>query len=232
MNTIDPLANWRKRLAGEPVPTSEGHPEPGYYRLRKKWNHTNEHWWTAAAYFTGEGGQLIGVLGDRDMTPHEIGDLWTYLCQYPIPDDLYFKFEDRWEVPDEEWPRGLIGEPKRPKWGRPPLDPLERIIGRNHNAPPEVLPHIEHAEAIDAAIGATLKHVTNSVEAAVALGSKNRIAELRLQAEKAGKSRYEPLYRAYKSKRSGPRSSPAPRQQNGRFIPRLRAGARASGNGC
>jgi hypothetical protein len=56
----------------------------------------------------------------------------------------------------------------------------------------------DHAIGIDTAIGAALKKVTNETEAAQALGSKNRIAELRLAAEKAGKALYDPPFREYK----------------------------------
>jgi hypothetical protein len=61
----------------------------------------------------------------------------------------------------------------------------------------EIAPDKAHAAAIDAAIGAALKTVTSAAEDAQASGSKNRIAELRLAADKAGKSLYEPIYRQY-----------------------------------
>ena len=47
-------------------------------------------------------------------------------------------------------------------------------------------------------MSAAIKAVTNETEAAQALGSKNRIAELRLAADKAGKAFYDPPYREYK----------------------------------
>lgn len=74
-------------------------------------------------------------------------------------------------------------------------------LGDNQPTPPPVVeeePHVIHAREIDAAIAATVKAVTTDDEASLALGAKNRIAELRLKAEKVGKSLYEPPFREYK----------------------------------
>lgn len=71
-------------------------------------------------------------------------------------------------------------------------------IGLGHNKPPVVEPHIEHSEAIDNAVRAAqdLK-ATDEATAAVLLGAKNRLAELRIAADKAGHKIYDPLRAVY-----------------------------------
>lgn len=221
------LDNWRKRLAGEKIPTYEADPDVGYYRLRFKDITTNVVAWTPVAYFVDDG-ELVGVVGDRNMTEKEVGDSWTFVCQYPIPEEVYFAMDGRKEVPNEEWPAGLLGEPKRPPFankaaGSPvtTLSPLgqriadwvpeekeipavNRTVARSDNQPPEEeekLPlHVQHKTAIEAAIGAAPKAVpATAEECALVEGSKNRIAELRLKADKDGKAIYEPIYRQYKA---------------------------------
>jgi hypothetical protein len=77
-----------------------------------------------------------------------------------------------------------------------------REVNPNHNQPPaeEVIPpEVQHAQAIDNAIGAAPETVTSEAEAAIAAGSMNRIAELRLAADKAGKEIYQPIFASYKA---------------------------------
>lgn len=219
------LDNWRKRLAGEDIPTYEADPDIGYYRKRAKDIKTNVVTWLPVAYFIAEG-QLVGVIGPRDMTENEVGDLWTFVVQYPIPEEVYFA-ADAWCTTDPtcttfEWPAGLRGEPKRPPFaskaeGAPvtTLSPLgqrianwvpeenavpaaNREVARSDNAPPEVPLVEQHQTAINNAIAAAPKQVpTTAEQCALVEGSKNRIAELRLAADKAGKAIYDPIYRQY-----------------------------------
>lgn len=169
--------------------------------------------WIPVSYFMIDG-KLVGSIGaagaGRDMTDQEIGDeeLWSYVVSNPIPYEWYSVVADHgdpWPDSDEAVAKQRLAEievhpgPER----LPPLDPIERIIGRADNAPPELLPEVEHATVIDNAIGAAedLMKVTTEEEAAQALGSKNRIAELRLKASKVGKAKYEPLHAAYVAER-------------------------------
>lgn len=204
----DIFDNWRKRLAGEKVPTHDGDPEPGFYRLRKKDAATNEVWWTPVAYFPGEGGELVGVIGDRNMNDREVTDLWTYVCGYPIPEDVYFKFDGMVEVPNAGWPAGLLGAPKREpfanaKNGNAPfnISPEREVIGGNNPpAEEEKPPHERYREQMNNAIAAAPKAVPKTAdELAVLEGSKNRIAELRLAADRDGKTIYEPIFRQYQA---------------------------------
>jgi hypothetical protein len=216
------LDNWRKRLAGEKILTHEGDPDIGFYRKRTKDITTNVITWEPVAYFIADS-KLCGVIGDRDMTPNEVGDLWTFVCQYPIPEEVFFA-ADAWTVTGNsepfQWPPGLLGEPKRPPFasigvtskpnGRSvsatvvdDIPAANREVLRSDNLPPPERPLElveQHKEAIEAAIGAAPKVVpTTAEEAALAEGSKNRIAELRLAADKAGRAIYDPIYRQYKA---------------------------------
>lgn len=160
--------------------------------------------WEAVAYFIDRG-KLCGVIGDRDMAINEVTDegLWSWVVSNPISEEVYRAVER-----GEPWPefandmRAPIQDGIINAIAKEEISPvLDRIIDRSHNQPAEeVLPlDVQHATAIDAAIGAALKKVTSETEAAQAAGSMNRIAELRLANDKAGKAKYEPMYREYQA---------------------------------
>ena len=94
-------------------------------------------------------------------------------------------------------PKGARLGPTSPPADAVPEPPTRDRDGGSDNAEPDEPLDVQHATAIDNAIAAALKKVTSEAEAAQALGSKNRIAELRLLADKAGKAIYEPIYRTY-----------------------------------
>lgn len=193
--------NWKKRLAGEKVPTHDGDPDAGFYRKpirssRQEGNHIIG-WEPVAYFYATHEGRMVGVIGSRDMTDNEVTDLWTYCCAYPIPELVYRNVAED----GQPWPEGLIGEPKRKPAatngnGVPAAD---RAVTTTDNAPPVDDRPLDqqHKDAIDAAIAAPVTPVTSDDEDALAQGRKNRIAELRLAADKAGKAIYEPIYRAY-----------------------------------
>lgn len=205
--------NWRKRLEIAKLPTVAQrraaltqarllNMEPtildeGYYRKaisEKRDGKTVIIDYVPLAIFV-DGSGLCGVLGNRDLSTAELADVWTWIS--PISYELYQAVAER----GEKWPDLMtVGELYAEVSGhpQPPLDAIERIIGRDHNEPPEVLPEVAHAQAIDAAIGAAPTAVASEQGAALALGSKNRLAELRLAADKAGKALYQPPYAEYK----------------------------------
>lgn len=179
--------------------------------------------WIPVAYYVYEG-KLEGVIGagdqSRNMTDFELGDeqLWSYVVSNPISYETYQAVVER----GEPWPESLglpsamvraLDEGARmiPYREGGPADILvefaskeqkeevTREITKTHNNPPEVLPEVAHAEAIDSAIGAAPKAVSSDAEANLAAGSKNRIAELRLAADKFGRAIYDPLFRAYQA---------------------------------
>jgi hypothetical protein len=189
---------WQARLRGEKVLT---HPQPdeedeGYYRtlmtepgVNAKTGQRNGKtipvmWGKPVAYYMVES-QLIGVIGDRDMTENEVNDLWTYVCRYPISEELYRDVAENGKT----WPD------LPPKAAEIPA--ADRDVAKADNEAPQDPLDVQHATAIDAAIGAAPTSVKSGAEADVALGSKYRIGELRLAADKAGKAIYEPMYRIY-----------------------------------
>lgn len=218
--------NWRRRLEIAKLPTvaarraaisklginfsQPGEADEGYYRkpLTVKDPSGNGKsiitGWVPVAYYMYQG-ELTGDIGGQPMSQHDVADeqLWSWVVSHPIEYEVYEAVVGRREPWPDLGPNGktdvFYANPMQEP--EPPLDPIERIVGRDHNAPPEVLPEVEHAQAIDNAIGAAPSKVTSEEEASIAAGSMNRIAELRLKAAKAGEARYKPLHAAYVAER-------------------------------
>ena len=197
---------WRKRLAGEKVVayTAPDLDDEGYYRkplVEPKLGpdcKTNGQkriiGWVPVAYFIDRG-KLCGVIGDRDMAINEVADegLWSWVVSNPISEELFRAVSER----GDPWP-DLSLQDTGSLYAEASGHPQHRVIERDHNNPPENLPEIAAAEAVDNAIGVAKDFVIGSdAEAAQALGIKNRLAELRLAADKKGKSIYEPLHAIY-----------------------------------
>lgn len=195
------FAKWRDRLAGKKVPT---HTQPdendeGYYRIPKREKQSNAKTgqpngqskivgWTPVAYFL-DGKDLVGTIGGRDMTANELVDYWTYCCAFPISYEMYVAVAEK----GEPWP-DLQAAPADT------VPASNRDVATTDNQPPaeEVPLGKRLGDGIDAAIGAAPTAVTTEAEAALALGSKNRLAELRLEADREGKALYEPIFKEYK----------------------------------
>lgn len=183
----DGYAFWRSALAGENPKMFVDQCELGFYRkaLKErdaKGNNKRVGWIPVAIFMDGD--VMTARVGMRDVIGDELNELWSYIAGQPISEETYRAVAER----DEAWPDAIAAIPA-----------ANRSVAQDDNAAPEVLTDKDHAAAIDSAIGAALKTVTSETEAAQALGSKNRIAELRLAAEKAGKALYEPPFREYKS---------------------------------
>jgi len=211
---------WRKRLEIAKLPTVAerrkaiellkiNHSMPdaedeGYYRkpiTKKKLGadgktngQTEIIGWEPVAYFMHRG-ILCGVIGDRDMAINEVTDegLWSWVVSHPVELEVYRAVER-----GEPWPDLKLQQEVEELLA--PIPAANREVSKSDNQPPaeEVPLHVQHATGIDNAIAAALTKVTSEAEAAQAAGSENRIAELRLKADKAGKAIYQPLYKAYK----------------------------------
>lgn len=201
--------NWKARLAGATVMTHDGDPDVGFYRKpiradRKDGNHIIG--WTPVAYFM-DGGAMVGVIGDRDMTGNEFTDLWTYVCAYPIPEEVYRDIEA-----GKEWPDGLIGEPKRSRAAvakakeaannavaEEALPPAAdgRQITKTDNQPPEEVPLIDQIRERVAnfkTLAEGFKTIDSDEKSTEAAGTRNLINEVKNQAEK----HKEVLFRPHK----------------------------------
>ena len=187
-------SKWKARLAGEKVPTftEPDENDVGCYRLpikERKQNAKGENngQWKTVGYKPVLLGVMDGVLccqiGDAVVSDDVRNDSWTSFVRHPIT-------EDAWKAVQrgEPWP-------DLPAFDAVPA--ADREVTAADNTELEQPLDVQHATAVDNAIAAAIKTVTNETEAAQALGSKNRIAELRLAADKAGKAIYEPIYRQY-----------------------------------
>jgi len=167
-----------------------------------------------------EGDTIVGVKGvdveQHDMRSTEIIDQWTWFCAHPITYELYKGVAEE----GEEWPDlAMLDGAKITTTDDPDVVEVKfksteqkaaviaaipaanREVSKTDNAPQDEEPlplDVQHATAIDNAIAAAIKAVTNEAEAAQAAGSKNRIAELRLAATRIGEGFFKPPYNEYK----------------------------------
>lgn len=190
---------WQARLRGEKVMTflQPDAWDEGYYRRPHLERKPNGQWkilgYTAVSYFM-DGNQLVGIIGDREMTEQEIGDetLWSYVVSNPIPYEWYQAVAER----GEEWP-------DKEKWTSivPPVETAAAPSAETTDKPAE--PAKERHEVLAASIRAEIekapKTVASAEDDAKAVGAKNRIAELRLAATKEGETLYKPIYERYKA---------------------------------
>lgn len=205
--------NWKKKQAGETVTiyTEPTHDDEGYYRIpvtEAKLNaagKTNGQrrviGWRPVAYFLN-GGTLCGVVDERDMTDEEVVSLWQWCCNRTISEELYRAIAERGERwPDLHPPVGTAMTRLADTLGdiAEITNPNREAIGGN-NPPDDTPPDVAHAEAINNAVRAARDlQATDEVSAGILLGSMNRIAELRLTADKAGHAIYDPLHAVYKA---------------------------------
>lgn len=192
---------WKALLAGEKGwQAFSDSPCAGFWRkpvIQRDQNGNNKRvGWTPVAIFR-DGETMVGRVGNEDMTGDSLSTVWTHCLKHPITEEVWRAVAER----GEPWPDMINPDNYAPALeNRPALGQIpaaNRDVSKADNAQPELSPEQEWAADIDAAIGAALKTVTNEVEAAQALGSKNRIAELRLSCDKAGRSIYEPMHAAY-----------------------------------
>jgi hypothetical protein len=143
-------------------------------------------------------GELTAIIGDQTVRGSDLHHKFLWFVSFPISRDWYVGVTQKgqpWQWPDAPKEVIAIRDQNVPI----PVPAANREVEKTDNIEPEVAPEVEHATGIDNAISAALKKVANETEAAQALGSKNRIAELRLAADKAGKALYQPLYQQYQS---------------------------------
>lgn len=179
---------WKDALAGKNPKCFVDFPSCGFYRKgvyerNLKGNNKRVGWLPVAIFMDGEA--MIGRVGSRDVTGDALNDLWSSVAGNPISEETYRAVAERGEsFPDTQ----------------PMVPAANREVTASDNADPQDDTPIDqqHATAIDNAISAAIEKVTTEAEAAQALGSKNRIAELRLAADKQGKLFYEPPYNEYK----------------------------------
>lgn len=185
---IDKTRTWHDNcLNGIVGPRYALEPAEGEYRIKRK-NRREKTQTLHAVYFwydrTAEGAPMRCHVDGKDVSKEAALGIWEYCgAKNCISGDVYWAFLEtgKWIDIDAD----------------AVLPASNRDVTSADNSPPKTLSADDHAEGIDAAIGAALKKVTTETEAAQALGSKNRLAELRLAADKAGKALYQPPYQEY-----------------------------------
>jgi hypothetical protein len=196
---------WQARLEGKKVKTflQPDAEDEGYYRRPQMERQPNGRWkvlgYTAVAYFL-DGNDLVGIIGDRDMTPDEVTDetLWSYVSSNPISHDWFVAVaENGMEWPDKEKWTSIV----------PPVrlsdnQPLPNEQSGDAPAEPEK-PKLERHEELAAAIRAEIERAPKTVASveddAKAVGAKNKLAELRLAATKEGEALYKPIHAQYQA---------------------------------
>jgi hypothetical protein len=183
----DDYTYYTQAVAGQKPPMYVDHPQAGFYRKPVKKRDANGNakrvGWDAVNIFTHEGA-LVAVIGQNEITITDrdrINEIWSHVAGNPVG--------------AMEWAEVMEqGLPWREFRGVPASD---RDVTAGDNGEPEVDPIEEYATKIKNAADASPKTVTNAEEAATAAGSMNRIAELRLDCDKAGKASYQPLHVIY-----------------------------------
>lgn len=190
--------NWQARLAGKEVKTflQPGLDDEGYYRkpvtemVLDKTGKTNGQrriiGWIPVAYFVDNLTPTVlrGLtgIGDhmRDMRDDEVGseELWSWVCRNPITYETYKSVAEE-------------GEP----WPDLPKD-VPTVLATD-NAPAKVKTRQDYIDGIRATVASAPKTIATKEDVEAAGGIKNRLAELRLEADKVGKAIYQPLHAAY-----------------------------------
>lgn len=194
-----PYDKWKARLAGQKVvafltPTTD---DEGYYRKPLGEKLPNGRFkvtgYVPVAFFA-ENGLLQGLIGAngnmREMTREEIEDesLWSYLVGNPISYHIYKAVAEH----GAPWP-----DFEKPETNGKVLSENVGSTGQEETKEPATP---EEFKALIQAIvdGAKDAKVESNDDCAIIAGTNNRLAELRLAADKTGKAQYEPPFREYK----------------------------------
>lgn len=169
---------WQNALKGERGPIDADNPRSGFYRSKAK----DKSLHAVAIWYDSNTNELRYQQDGRDVDDLRARERWPHDSKRPISEETFWAFRDTGVWPD-------VAEM---------VPAANRNVSASDNAEPDDTPlDQQHATLIDNAIAAALTKVTSESEAAQALGSKNRIAELRLAADKAGKAEYQPPYQEY-----------------------------------
>jgi hypothetical protein len=184
---------WRDALAGKKPKAYVDQPELGFYRkgiYKKEANvRAKRVGWAPVAIFIDMAGKVTAAVGSVYVVDDHVNELWSFVCDNPISEEWYRAVSEEGKPwPDSHEAQAAPAVPSEIK---------QVLVQAGHNAEPKQAIDVAHAEGIDNAIAVAPKEVKSEQDASIALGSKNRIAELRLAADKAGKAIYDPIYREY-----------------------------------
>lgn len=145
------------------------------------------------AYFLNKEGMLCGTIGKRRMTDEEIGDIWTWVANRPIPYEWWEAVAKR----GEPWPDLANIKEVQAALAIPAAN---REVTASDNKGDDRPLDVMYRESIENAVRAAEDlQAIDEASAAMVLGAENRLAELRLAADKAGHAIYDPLHEVYKA---------------------------------
>lgn len=81
---VDRWRWYQNALKGEFGPIHDGHPEQGYYRVRRK----GEPWEPVAIFYPEGSDELVAYRAGKEVRPD---DIWTWACRNPISFEAYEK---------------------------------------------------------------------------------------------------------------------------------------------
>jgi hypothetical protein len=78
-------AFWQNALAGRPQPVHDGDPQPGFYYQRRK----DGPRLPVAIWFSDAGDPLALVGFDGTAKLGNAAEIWSWVCQYPVTEEIY-----------------------------------------------------------------------------------------------------------------------------------------------
>jgi hypothetical protein len=94
---------WRAALSGNVGPLHDGEPQSGRYRSRRKNKETGEIVWRPVAYWNDwsdpAAPRMLCKIGDKMLDAKQGAELWSYVAQHPITNEVY-----KHAMATGEWP--------------------------------------------------------------------------------------------------------------------------------
>lgn len=114
-------AFWHAAIRGEkPKPITDT-PMAGFYR-KSNGKHPNKTY-QPVAIWRGADGELVGLVGNREVTSHDLAELWNWICDKPISEDTWRAVAER----NEPWPDQHV---VKPAVEETPADPVAAIVAK------------------------------------------------------------------------------------------------------
>jgi len=171
----NPWAWWRDALAGKIGPIYDGHPQCGFYRKRK---YRGGPWQPVALWRDAETGDVIGMLDGEDLDEQAAAEIWTWVCNNPTSEETYRAVAEE----GQPWP--------------------DEVRGLGDNKPPEDEDFGSLKEDIDRVVelarDAIKSGIKDKATADQAANIRDRLNELKKQADDKRKEENKPHYEAGK----------------------------------
>lgn len=204
---------WEARLRGEKVMTftQPDEQDEGFYRrpIREKavsaaTGQNNGQWktvgWSPVAIYLA-GNTLVCVDGEEEVNTNRMDGLWPSIVQHPITEAQYravAEHGEAWHDSAEATLNRAMGADADSQQ-RLEVPAADRTVTASDNGEPILAPHEAMAKKIKTAVAmAKGFKIKDDDGAAMAAGIRNRLNELKLEAQKEGEGLYKPIYTEYK----------------------------------